>query len=322
MNETLLNPHKQLLSWYALYGRDELPWRNTDDVYAVYVSEIMLQQTQVKRVLEEYYFQFLEKFPSLLALASASLDEVFAMWSGLGYYRRAKNLHESAKLSLFGLPKELKSLQKLPGIGRYTASAICSFGYNQNVSVLDTNIARVLARYFGVEDASQKKLWDLADDFLNHSFARNHNLALMDLGAMVCLPKNPSCELCPFLESCKGTLEPMKYYKTKSKIYEEKKLHFAICVKENKIAMRNSKEGMYKDMLELPMLLESELIEADLQKSFIGSFKHAVTKYRLQVHLYAVSSLDEECHWYALDALDEAPISSMTQKALKLWSGV
>jgi A/G-specific adenine glycosylase len=313
LNITQKNSQKKLLSWYEINGRKDLPWRNTDDVYHVYVSEIMLQQTQVKRVLEEYYFVFLEKFPSLLALSEASLEEVFGMWSGLGYYRRAKNLHLSAKLCSDNLPQDLKSLQQLPGIGRYTASAICSFGYHQSVSVVDTNIARVLARFFGHVDATEKLLWEYADLFLNSSHPTNHNLALMDLGALVCLPKNPTCQTCPLEDSCKGADEPAKYYKTISKKYEDKNLHFGVYIKSGKIAMQLSTQGMYKDMLELPSIEMQE----DEEK-FIGSFKHSVTKYRLQVHLYTLEEIEKDVEWVAFEALHQAPISSMTKKALEI----
>ncbi|MBU0720831.1 A/G-specific adenine glycosylase [bacterium] len=320
----LLDAQKKLLDWYEVHGRKELPWRNTEDVYSIYVSEIMLQQTQVKRVMEEYYPQFLLKFPSLLALSQASLEEVFGMWSGLGYYRRAKNLHQSAILSRDGLPKDLESLQKLPGIGKYTASALCSFAYNQKVSVVDTNIARVLARYFGVENVKETHLWELAELFLNSSAPKAHNLALMDLGAMVCLPKNPSCTLndsqemplgcqCPFIESCKGANNPLKYYKTKSKVYENKTLHFGICIQDGKIAMKTSTEGMYKDMLKLP-----DIEKYHHETNLIGSFKHSVTRYRLEVHVYTADSVEEDVLWLPLEMLPNAPISSMTQKALKL----
>ncbi|MFA6193208.1 MAG: A/G-specific adenine glycosylase [Sulfurimonas sp.] len=313
----LQKAQNELLSWYDLHGRNELPWRNTPDVYHVYVSEVMLQQTQVKRVLEEYYFQFLEKFPSFFALAHSPLEEVFGMWSGLGYYRRAKNLHECAKLCLEGLPQDLKSLQKLPGVGRYTASAICSFGYHQSVSVVDTNIARVLARYFGVEDAKEAFLWELADGFLNSSNPTSHNLALMDLGAMVCLPKSPTCQVCPLNETCQGSSEPDKYYKTQKKNYENKKLHFGICVLDGKIAMKRSKDGMYKDMLELPNI-ETSFCE----KNLLGTFAHAVTKYRLEVYIYSLDSIVDDVIWVAHETLHKAGISSMTKKALKLYNGV
>lgn len=316
--QEVLNAQKSLLTWYAKDARSELPWRKTSDIYHIYLSEIMLQQTQVSRVEAQYYPKFLERFPTLLALSKASLEEVFSLWSGLGYYRRAKNLHSTAQLCPNGLPYTAEELEKLPGIGRYTASAICSFGYKQSVSVVDTNIARVLARFYAQIDAKDKELWDLADSFLNEKEATAHNLALMDLGAMICTPKNPQCEVCPLCTECKGSLDPAKYYKKKKVTYVDKELHQAILVKEKKIAMLKSKEGMYKDMLELPSL------EAHKHEdTCIGSFKHSVTHFRLKVFVYDVEDLEKkekDLVWIDLHSLDASPISSLTQKALKLYS--
>jgi A/G-specific adenine glycosylase len=187
----------KLLAWYNTDGRHELPWRNTDNIYHIYLSEIMLQQTQVNRVRDEYYSQFLDKFPSLKALAEARLDDVLAAWSGLGYYSRARNLKKTAELSQGNLPHTQKELLKFPGIGKYTASAICSFGHHQNIPVVDTNIARVIKRFFALLNPQENLIWEYATQFVNEKNPRSHNLALMDLGSLVCLPKNPQCNLCP-----------------------------------------------------------------------------------------------------------------------------
>jgi A/G-specific adenine glycosylase len=148
--------HTQLLYWYKKDGRHHLPWRNTTNIYHIYLSEIMLQQTQVNRVMEEYYPNFIEKFPTLEELANAKEEEVLAAWSGLGYYSRARNLHKTAKQVKNKMPNEYKSLLVLPGIGKYTASAICSFGYHQSIVVVDTNIARVIRRFFALNDTNEK----------------------------------------------------------------------------------------------------------------------------------------------------------------------
>ena len=313
-NQQLLDAQNSLLNWYATDARSELPWRNTSDIYHIYLSEIMLQQTQVSRVEAEYYPKFLKRFPTLLSLSDASLEEVFSLWSGLGYYRRAKNLHATAQLASEGLPDTMQELVKLPGIGKYTASAICSFGYKQAVSVVDTNIARVLARFFAQVDAIDKDLWNLADQFLNVLEPTAHNLALMDLGAMVCTPKNPKCEDCPLFDTCEGKVDAAKYYKKKKMTYVDKEMHLGVYVKDKKIAMKQSTEGMYKDMLELPKL-EAYRYE----DSTLGMFKHSVTHFRLKVYVYLLVALDEEVTWVSLDALDNAPISSLTQKAMKVY---
>jgi A/G-specific adenine glycosylase len=297
-----------LLKWYETFGRHDLPWRNTKDIYHIYLSEIMLQQTQVNRVRDEYYPQFLEKFPTLQALADAPLDEVLASWSGLGYYSRARNLHQTAILATNGLPTCQKKLQTFPGIGQYTASAICSFGHHQNISVVDTNIARVIKRFFALYNPSNELIWKKADEFLNHKESRHHNLALMDLGSLICTPKNPKCDSCPLGAKCKGKDEPEIYTQTKKKEYESLELFYGIFIKNNQIALTPSSGKMYKKMLELPTV---DPIEED----FLGSFKHSYTKYRLTVNLYKLENFEREIVWIKLDQFDTAPISSLTKKA-------
>jgi len=307
-----MQEHTKLLNWYQKHGRHELPWRNTQDMYHIYLSEIMLQQTQVNRVRDEYYPQFLEKFPSLKALADASQDEVLSAWSGLGYYSRARNLKSTAELSHPTLPNTQEELIKLPGIGRYTASAICSFGHNQNIPVVDTNIARVLKRFFALLNPSDAIIWKNAADFLNAEDSRHHNLAVMDLGSLLCLPKNPKCEECPLFTGCLGKYEPELYTKTKKKEYESLDLFYGVYVKNNQLALQISKERMYKDMLILPSV-------DPLEDFFLGKFKHAYTKYRLTVYLYKVEELEGEFVWIDLNKLEDAPISSLTKKAKRFF---
>ncbi len=302
--------HSELLKWYKRDGRHHLLWRNTKEIYHIYLSEIMLQQTQVSRVMSEYYPKFLEKFPTLQVLAQSPLDEVLSCWSGLGYYSRARNLHKTAQLCEENLPNSMNELQKLPGIGKYTASAICSFGYHQEVSVVDTNIARVLKRYFGFLDVSDVQVWESADKFLNIKEPRSHNLALMDLGSMVCTPTNPLCQECPLFIECKGKKNPELYTQKKKKEYESLDLFYGIYKKDNKIALVKTTGKMYKEMLELPTV-------DPIEENFIGKFKHSYTKYRLSVHLYKVEKFNNEIIWIDLDEIDTTPISSLTKKAFK-----
>jgi len=300
--------HQTLLHWYKQHGRHTLPWRNTQNLYHVYLSEIMLQQTQVSRVRDEYYPQFLEKFPTLDALRDAPLDDVFAAWSGLGYYRRAKNLHSCAKECVGVLPQSETELLELSGIGQYTASAICCFGLGQSIPVVDTNIARVLKRYFSLLNQTDKTLWQYATKFVNETDPRHHNLALMDLGSLICLPKNPKCDACPLKETCLGKIEPELYTQTKKKEYIAMELFFGVLIKEGKIALQLSDDNMYKDMLVLPKV-------EPLEDKLIAKFKHSYTKYRLDVHLYEVEEICGEILWIDLDKFDLAPISSLTKKA-------
>ena len=301
---------KNLLSWYSQYGRDHLPWRQTSNIYHIYISEIMLQQTQVNRVMSEFYPNFLEKFPTLEILANSNIDDVLASWSGLGYYSRARNIHKTANECPQQLPNTMKELLKLPGIGKYTASAICSFGYNQNVSVVDTNIARVLKRYDALVDVKDEVVWNSADKLLNHKEPRSHNLALMDLGSMVCTPTNPKCDECPLVDSCEGKEEPELYTKKKKTIYESMDLFYAICIKDNKLALKKSTGNMYKGMLELPAV-------DPIDEKLITTYKHSYTKYRLTIYLYKIDDLEEEeIIWASIEDIDSFPISTLTKKAL------
>jgi len=272
----------------------------------------MLQQTQVNRVRDEYYPQFLAKFPTLKALANAEQDEVLSAWSGLGYYSRARNLHKTAIASPTSLPTTQEELLKLPGIGRYTASAICSFGHNQNIPVVDTNIARVIKRYFALVEPKDATIWQSATAFVNAKEPRAHNLALMDLGSLICLPKNPRCLECPLESACQGKDEPEIYTKTKKKEYISQELFYGVCIRENKIALEVSKERMYRDMLILPTV-------DPIEESFLGEFKHSYTKYRLSVKLYELEEIEGEVVWIDLEKSDEAPISSLTKKAWKFF---
>jgi len=304
--------HKNLLEWYALNGRDHLPWRNTNDIYHIYISEIMLQQTQVNRVMQEFYPNFLDKFPTLEILANSSLDEVLANWSGLGYYSRARNIHKTANICKSKLPSDIKELLKLPGIGRYTASAICSFGYHQKVSVVDTNIARVLKRYCGHMEVKDEVVWKSADKLLNTKEPTKHNLGLMDLGSMICTPTNPKCDVCPLENTCIGKDEPELYTKKKKTVYEAMDLFYAICIKDGKVALKKSIGNMYKGMLELPVV-------DPIDENLIGSFKHSYTKYRLSVYLYKVEELeDDDILWRDMKEVETLAISSLTRKALKI----
>jgi A/G-specific adenine glycosylase len=200
-----------LLTWYERHAR-VLPWRGHADPYAVWVSEIMLQQTRVETVIP-YFLRWMERFPSLFALAEASEQEVLGVWEGLGYYSRARNLHRAARLlaaqSEGQLPRTRAELEKLPGIGRYTAGAIASIAYGQDEAALDANIRRVLARVFDVSlparsPQGEARLWELAREVLPAGRAGDFNQALMDLGSAICTPHNPACLLCPINAFCRA----------------------------------------------------------------------------------------------------------------------
>lgn len=203
------NLQKRLLAWYRAERRD-LPWRRTRDPYRIWVSEVMLQQTQTVKVLE-YYERFLERFPDLVTLAHAPLDDVLKAWEGMGYYARARNLHRAAKhlVEHFHgrLPRGYEKLLSIPGIGPYTAAAVASIAFNRDHAVVDGNVERVLCRWFKIEappkTAGIKKLLrDLAQQLLPPRQARDWNQALMELGARICTPRSPKCRLCVAAKYC------------------------------------------------------------------------------------------------------------------------
>lgn len=304
--------HASLLKWYKQFGRHELPWRNTSNIYHIYMSEVMLQQTQVNRVQEDFYPKFINLYPTLQDLANADIDEVLSHWSGLGYYSRARNLHRTAQIcSSNGLPQSQKELEKLPGIGKYTASAICSFGYKQNIPVVDTNIARVLKRYYALKNVKDQTIWEHAQKLLNTKDPTHHNLALMDLGSLICTPKNPKCSQCPLKNTCLGKENPEQFTQTKKIKYENMELFYGAWIKDKKIALLRSQNKLYNGMLELPQI-------DPIEENYIGNFKHSYTKYRLDVKLYKIEKYIEDVLWQELDTIDQAPISALTKKALAI----
>ena len=204
----------RLILWQRACGRHSLPWQGTRDPYAIWISEIMLQQTQVSTVIP-YYERFMTVFQNVASLAAASLEEVLAMWSGLGYYSRGRNLHRTARILLEQydgvFPQKALVLQQLPGIGRSTAAAIAAFAFGEYCAILDGNVKRILARYLGVneypgEKTAEKYLWELAESLLpvekDHQTIASYTQALMDLGALVCVRTQPHCQRCPLQADC------------------------------------------------------------------------------------------------------------------------
>ncbi|MFU8765325.1 MAG: A/G-specific adenine glycosylase [Haliea sp.] len=201
---------QRLLAWYDRHGRHDLPWQQDPTPYRVWVSEIMLQQTQVRTVIP-YYERFMARFPDVQALAAAPVDEVLHLWTGLGYYARARNLHRAAQqvCELYGgeFPDSVEALETLPGIGRSTAGAIASIAFRQRAAILDGNVKRVLARHQGVpgwpgETAVHRALWQLAEEYTPQTRVADYTQAIMDLGATLCTRSRPRCEECPLRADC------------------------------------------------------------------------------------------------------------------------
>lgn len=269
-----------LLAWFDHYGRKDLPWQHPRNAYRVWISEIMLQQTQVKTVIP-YFNRFLTRFPDIQSLALASLDEVLAHWSGLGYYSRARNLHKTAAIIYTdfkeNFPCDVNELAKLPGIGPSTAAAIASLAFGQSTAILDGNVKRVLCRYFLIEgfpgqSTVHKKLWELAQACMPKERCADYTQAIMDLGATCCTLKNPKCPLCPLQSTClaKKHNKTADYpYKKPKKIVPIKQQQFLLLYTvENSIYLeKRPPTGIWGGLWCLPSIEEGACPIEYLQKN-------------------------------------------------------
>lgn len=253
---------KTLLEWYSYHGRT-LPWRNTKDPYIIWVSEVILQQTQVKQGYD-YFLRFVARFPNVDVLASASEDEVLTYWQGLGYYSRARNLHAAAIqiVDSGGFPKDYESIRALKGVGDYTAAAIAAFAYGLPHAVVDGNVYRVLARYFGISEPidtgkGKKMFAELAKSLLPEGEVEAYNQAIMDFGATVCSPQRPSCNECPLASTClafnAGTVRSLPCKSKKMAVTTRRMVYMFITVKgETALFRRNGRDiwnGLYEPYL-------------------------------------------------------------------------
>ena len=293
--ETVRIFRRSLLQWFRRSGR-HLPWRNTRAPYAILVSEVMLQQTQVATVIP-YYNKWLRRFPDFASLARASQNAVLHGWQGLGYYQRARNLHATAKIVQArhggGFPNDIAAIRDLPGVGRYTANAIATFAFNQSVPIVEANSSRVLARLFDVRariDSAigREKLWESAAQLVPKRNAARFNSALIDLGALVCLPDKPKCNICPVKKFCrtKNPEElPIKKSKPRTKQLIEK---HAFVFRSGKILLERA-STRWRGMWMLPSLEHDCLKQSSLgnaiYKSTFPFTNHRVT---LVVHRCAV----------------------------------
>lgn len=296
--------------WYRLNYRD-LPWRSTNDPYKIWLSEIILQQTRVDQGLN-YYLKFVSKYPSVNDLADADQDEVLNLWQGLGYYSRARNLHAAAKhikenyRGVF--PSTYEDIHDLKGVGDYTASAIASFAFNLPHAVVDGNVYRLLSRYFNIDHpidsaVGKKEFKLLAQELLDDKDPAQHNQAIMEMGALVCTPKNPACDNCPLNESCEakrlGTVLnlPVKSKKTKVR---NRYFHYLILIEDGQIVLKKREsgdiwEGLYDfPLIELNKAEESpELMAAQMNISELerhGSFKHILSHQRIYAEFWSGKS--------------------------------
>jgi A/G-specific adenine glycosylase len=294
---------RRMVDWQRLHGRQSLPWQNTQDPYRVWLSEIMLQQTQVSTVLD-YFPRFLSRFPDVAALAAAEQDDVLALWSGLGYYSRARNLHKCAQdvMARFGgaFPRRAEDLQTLSGIGRSTAAAIAAFCFQERAAILDGNVKRVLTRVLGFGDdlavaQNERQLWQLAQDLLPVAPADmpRYTQSLMDLGATVCLPRKVQCDACPVMQVCRahGQGEPLAYPVKTRKLKRSSAtlwLLWAVNGQGQVWLQKRPQKGIWAGLFSLPVLdSEAELLAAWPQGRdavYVEPWKHVLTHRDLHLH--------------------------------------
>ena len=341
-----------LLKWFAGNARD-LPWRRTRDPYAIWVSEIMLQQTQVKTVIP-YWQRWMKQLPDIASLAAADDDLVIKLWEGLGYYSRARNLQKSAKLigdELGGrFPRDLAGVLALPGVGRYTCGAICSIAYNQPEPIVDGNVARLLARLLGIEQSPKDKavadrLWSVADDLVKHAVSlqkprqRNasaFNQAMMELGALVCRPRNPLCGGCPLQGRCtarkENKVETIPALAKRAAATKRRFIGFIIAWRGKVFVQRRPSGDVNAGFWEFPNWEVSadadaaHLAKANLalgQAELLCVIHHSVTRYRnrLEMFLLRVSRKPRlaKLHgeWVSLGKIDKFPLTAAHRKVAK-----
>ena len=296
-----------VVAWQKKHGRHDLPWQNTQDPYAVWLSEIMLQQTQVVTV-REYFARFMTRFPTVADLAAAHQDEVLGLWSGLGYYSRARNMHRAAQdvVALHGgvFPRDSETLQTLPGIGRSTAAAVASLCFGEPIAILDGNVKRVLTRYLGFKNdlalsKVEKELWAIAQTMLPQRDVTNamprYTQGVMDLGATVCTPKKPKCEQCPVAQVCvaKAQGRPENYPVKTRKLKRSSEQLWLLQMQTPKgdvWLMQRPQTGVWAGLYCLPVFESFDALQAvvpakhrrDLSEGTV--FKHVLTHKDLHVH--------------------------------------
>jgi len=340
------NLSRLLLNWYSQHGRT-LPWRDHPDSYAVWVSEIMLQQTRVETVIP-YFEKWMNLFPDVSALANASEQDVLNAWEGLGYYSRARNLHKAAKIvaEKFNgkLPRDLTDLRSLPGIGRYTVGAIASMAFGMDEPTLDGNLRRVFARLFDVSEfadspAGEKILWKLAAQNMPKGQVGDYNQALMDLGATICIPKNPRCLLCPLMKICEsrknGTQDVRPVLKPKKAVPRHVYVAAVIVQRGRVLLAQRPSKGLLGGMWEFP----NSRVNADPAKELIkvinaayklrvekkdalGVIQHAYTHFKVTVHVFRCDCdpipKNKSLKWVRVSELNNYPMGKVDRQIARL----
>jgi len=305
-----MNFATQVLHWYQQHGRKDLPWQQDINAYRVWISEVMLQQTQVATVIP-YYQRFMQSFPTVYHLAKAPIDTVLQHWSGLGYYSRAKNLHKTANILVDQhhgeLPKTVAELSALPGIGRSTAGAIAAIAYQQHAAILDGNVKRVLARYYAIDgwpgrSHVEKQLWHYAEQNTPSQQVHHYTQAMMDLGAMICTRSKPQCERCPLQHECTAFKQgnPQNYpgKKPKKALPVKSTRMLLIYHKEDVLLYQRPTTGIWPGLYSLIEADMEEDIDQLCNKLFPGinyqrkaltHFRHTFSHYHLDIHAEAIA---------------------------------
>lgn len=344
-----------LLAWHQTQARD-LPWRRERSPYSVWVSETMLQQTQVDTVIP-YYLRWMARFPSLGDLAQAPLDDVLKAWEGLGYYARARNLHQAARMVIAEhggqVPADPALLSRLPGIGRYTLGAIRSLAFGQDAAVLDGNVKRVLSRVFAIEgdpatNAVHKQLWQLAEALVPPGRAGEFNEALMDLGATICTPRSPACPACPLQTVCQAHLQGREAefpHKTPRKRTPQYPVASGIVWRDGRVLIaQRPLDGLLGGLWEfpggkqeagetLPQCLQRELgeelaIEVEVGE-LLARVEHAFTHFRITLYAFECRWLHGEpqrlgvadYRWVTLDELDQFAFPRTDRQVIEVLRG-
>lgn len=326
-----------ILEWYNCYRRD-LPWRRTRDPYAIWVSEIMLQQTRVAVVIERYR-EFMHRFPTIFALAKAPEQAVLAAWSGLGYYRRARMLHKAAHAVVAVhqgvMPKGAAELRALPGVGGYTAAAIASIAYNERIAVVDGNVERVLCRIAGwaANGSHQRKVEELAARLVDEERPGDFNQAMMELGATVCLPRNPQCPVCPIAKSCKTQGEHKTTRRARAIMRE---VGYALCIKPARTGESQDPgkavvllEQRPANMTVMPGLWELPLLREIPNGNARMTVRHTImnVNYIVRIRevdeeqLTEVTLIAGERRWVSLNEAENSALTGLTRKVLKRMNG-
>lgn len=332
--ETTARMRRQLLGWYEVSRRD-LPWRRTRDPYAIWVSEIMLQQTRVAVVVDRYT-AFLERFPTVLALALAPEQDVLALWSGLGYYRRARMLQKAAQFvtehRAGTLPSTAEELRLLPGIGSYTAAAIASIAHGEPAAVVDGNVERVLCRVVGWQEgrmtatALRRKVESAAAELLDPKRAGDFNQAMMELGATVCTPRSPQCLMCPLAQDCvtRGEHKTMPRARMQSK-----EMACALVLRAGRDgAGKDGEEVLLEQRAEtntvMPGLWQLPMLRAEPEEEPRMTVRHAIMQVNYTVRVYttaaadvdAVTAVDGRRQWVALTEAGGMALTGLARKVL------